>query len=208
MDHLAKYVKEPIKFAIRSLCEDFSFSRVNTLDLRTLCEPNDQRVRIISVDELRTSPFEDISAHAEDNFTGGIICGVWEEGKLAGFLVSFPGNSYRDIALPRGLKSDEVLVTSMVVAAAMRNRNLGTVLYTNSLRILGQRGFRRGYGVAWHNNWASLRMNHKSGMTLDHSIIVIKFRFWPRPLYIRFSAKGPRLRKVLAPVVARGGHQS
>ena len=80
----------------------------------------------------------------------------------------------------------------------MRNRDLGSVLLDSTYKILAQRGYGRACAVVWHNNWPSIRAFHKAGATLDHGIVVIRFRLWRRAFYFRSLMKGPRIRKILA----------
>ena len=200
-------LKVLIKFLIRSACAEFSFSRVHVIDLSRLSSPDDARVREIKVDHIKASPCAEISARAGENYRRASLLGIWDDGELAGYVACFPANTYRDIALPQGLQCDEVLVNRFLVAPEKRNRGFGGALLENSFRILAQRGYRRAYAVVWHNNWPSIRAFHKAGTTLDHSIVVIRLRFWRRPFYFRTLTKSRCLTKILAAPVLKWAGQ-
>ncbi len=171
------------------------FLRIHVIDLTSLSLPNDVKVREVTASDLATSPFAVIARRSGENYSHATLFGIWESGTLAGYVACYPD---RDITLPGGLKSHGVLVNRFLIAPEMRNRNLGSSLLDSVFKILAQRGYTRAYAVVWHNNWSSILAFHKAGATLDHSIVVIRFRFWQQSFHFRFSMKGSQLRKILA----------
>jgi GNAT superfamily N-acetyltransferase len=204
MGGLFQASKAFVKLLIRSTCAEFSFSRIHVVDLCAMPRADDARVREVTIDDIAASPCVEIAGRSNENYARAILYGIWQEGALAGYLACFPANAYQDIALPQGLQGDEVLVNRFLIAPQMRNRNLGSALLHGAFRQLARRGYRRAYAVVWHNNWSSIRAFHKAGTMLDHSIVVVRSRLWPRPFHFRFSTNGPRVRKVLAAPVPKG----
>ncbi|MEM7226196.1 MAG: GNAT family N-acetyltransferase [Pseudomonadota bacterium] len=190
--------KESIKILVKSTCDEFSFSRINIIDLTSLLPPKCAKVREVTACDPATSHFAAISGRSDKNCSQATLYGIWESDRLACYVACHPANAYRDIALPERLKSHDVLVNRFLVAPELRDRNLGSSLLDSVFRILFQRGFTRAYAVVWHNSWPSIRAFHKAGATLIHSIVVIRFRFWRQSFHFRFSMKGLKLRRALA----------
>ncbi|MEX2648469.1 MAG: GNAT family N-acetyltransferase [Alphaproteobacteria bacterium] len=153
----------------RYLFGDFGLYRVFSFDLDRSAPPPVEpgakgwRFAEVTGEEVERAKAPEISREAWYGGADSRGFAIFVEGQIVALQWFWFGERYKNDYGFWPLREDEAESRQLVTVPAMRGKGLATALKALSAHAMRERGFTRLISRVWHNNHASIAVNHKDG---------------------------------------------